>query len=411
MTDPVIRPGNGLLLIALQSAEGTIASPSAVTDIVPCETDSMTYNGPYTSEDTDEANGSFAAGAPLVVGQPATISFRSRIKGAGPGVTYTASVKPPLHAALSSCGWLGVFQAAVAAAALAAGTTTSGTLGAGGAATAQVYRGMPLVLTGAPATGRRPLISDYTAGKVATLTDLYGSPLSASNTGAIPANWTYAPTTPPDAASRATMHPCATIFWYEDGVLYQWMDCRGTLDLDGDTARPGFGAFSFTGVFVSKTDVAVPTNGVYPSHSAPLLVQGTGTAPAAQIARRGLPISKWSLKNGGQIETPQDPNTPIGFGGGQIAGRRHQLEVDPLATHVATRNVLADIAAFSQYTAALQFGAVAGNSWSLLLPLAQPLMVTPAMRSKLRAETTVYQALSPGKDNSNRDGDAVLCFA
>lgn len=411
MADPVIRPSNGLLLFALQSAEGTYATPSPVTDVIPCEASSVTYNGPYTNEDTDEANGSFAAGAPLVVGQPATFSFRSRIKGAGPGVTYTASVKPPLHAPLSACGWLGVFQAALAAAALTAGSTTTGTLGASAAATAQIYRGMPLVLTGAPAANRRPLISDYTAGKVASLTDLYGSPLTTGNTSAIPANWTYAPTTPLDSASRTTMHPAGTLFWYEDGTLYQYGDMRGTIDFDGDSARPGFATFSFSGVFISKTDVTMPNNAVYPAHSAPLLVQGTGPAPALQIARRGLPISKWSLKNGGTIQMPGDPNTPIGFGAGQIAGRKHQLEVDPLATLVATRNVLTDIGAFTQYPGALQFGAVAGNSWSLLLPLLQPVTVTPAMREQLRAETTLYQAINPGKDNSNRDGDAVLCFA
>lgn len=411
MTDPVIRPGNGLLLIALQSAEGTIATTSAATDVVPCETDSVDYNNPYKTEAANEANGSFVASSPLVLGQPATFTFRSRIKGAGPAITYTASVKPPLHAPLSACGWLGQFQAAVAAAALAAGTASSATLGAGGAATAQIYRGMPLLLTGAPAAGRMPLISDYTAAKVATLTDLYGSALSASNTGAIPANWTYAGTSPQDAASRTSMHPCATISWYEDGTLIQLMDCRGTADLDGDSARPGFATFSFTGIWMGRTDAAMPANPVYPSQSAPLLVQGTGTGPIMQVNRRGMPISKWSLKNGSTLEMPDDPNTTIGFGAGQITDRVPIFEIDPLMSFVATRNALADIAAFSQYTGALQFGAVAGNRWSLTLPLIQPTNSAPGKRGNLRSETIQYQALTPGKDAASRDGDAIICFS
>jgi len=409
MTDPVIRPGNGLLLIALQPAEGTPATPSAATDVILYDVGSINKNGPFKTEAVNEANGSLASGAPLVIGQPATFSFRSRIKGAN--AVYTASVKPPLHAPLSACGWLGVFTAAVASAALSAGTTTSATLAGTAAATAQIYRGQPLLLTGAPAAGRWPLISDYTAGKVATLTDQYVSPLSTSNQGAIPANWTYSPTTPVDAASRATMHPCATIYYYEDGVLYQYMDCRGVVDFDGASARPGYAAFTFSGVFVSKTDVAMPANPVYPTQSAPLLLQGSGTGPVAQVNRRGLPISKWSLKQGGQIESPDDPNSAVGFGGGNIVERTYVLEVDPLRTLVATRNVLTDIGNFSQYTTALQFGSIAGNRVSLMQALAQPTDVDDTDRGSLGGETIHYQSIPPGRDNASRDGDVYLCFS
>jgi hypothetical protein len=408
--DPVIRPGNGLLLMALQSAEGTAATPSAATDVIPCETDSVSYNGPFKTQAADEANGSFVASSPLVLGQPSTFSFRSRMKGAN--ALYTSTVKPPLHAPLSAAGWLGQFTAAVSAAALAAGTTSSATLGTGAAATAQAYRGMPLVLTGAPAANRLSLITDYTAAKLATLADLYGSALSATNTGAIPANWTYAPTSPVDAATRATMHPAATIVWYEDGICYTWQDCRGTVDFEGNSAEPGYAVFNFTGIFVSKTTVALPSNPVYPSQSAPLLVMGVGgVQPAFQINRRGMPISKWSLKNGAGLESPDDPNTSIGFGAAQIEDRMPVLEIDPTMTYVATRDALADIAAFSQYPAAIQAGTVPFNRWSLTLPIIQPTDTTPALRGKMRSETLHYQATTAGKDAAGRDSDAILCFS
>lgn len=409
--DPVMRPGNGLLLIALQSADGTIASPSASTDVVPCENDSIDFNMPFKYETADEVVGSFASGAPLVVGQPATFSFRSRIKGAGTAVTYSSSVKPPLHAPLSACGWLGAFTAAVASAALSAGTASSATLGTGFGTTAQMYRGMPLIMATAPAVGRMPLIADYTAGKVATLTDLYGSALSASNAAALPANWLYAPTSPYDASTRASMHPSATINYYEDGRLYQFMDCRGTVDLEGDSSKPGFAMFNFTGIFVGTTDAAVPSDAVYPGQSAPTLVQGSGTAPAFQVNRRGLAISKWSLKNGGQVESPEDPNSAIGFGAGQISDRTYVMEIDPLMTFVATRNALADIAAFSQYTAAIQLGYTAGNRVSIMLPLIQPVETTPGKRGNNRSETLRYQTMTPGKDSAARDGDVSICFS
>lgn len=410
MTDPVIRPRNGLLLFALQSAEGTAATPSPSTDAIPLEDDSFTYNSPYQTEDSSEINGSLVASAPLVIGQAATVSFRSRLKGAGSGAVYTSSVKPPLHAPLQACGMRGQFTTAIAAAALSAGTTSSGTLGTGFNSTAQAYRGMPLLLSGGPGAGRMPLITDFSAAKVALLSDLYGTALSTATLAALPANWSYAGTSPGDTASRLTDQPCGTIYWYEDGNLLQWIDCRGTIDLDGNSARPGFGTFNFTGIYVGKTAAAVPA-AVVAGHSAPLLVQGSGLPPAMQVNRRGLPISRWSLTNGGNIESPEDPNTTFGYGSGQIGGRAPVFEADPLSTLVTTRDVLAEIGAFANYPIALQFGSVAGNRVSLLNPLAQPIEATPGKRGTFRSETTRWRALNPGRDAYSRDGETILTFS
>ncbi len=409
MSDPVIRPKNGVLLIALQSAEGTPAVPDPALHAVPYEADSESFNTPFRTEDSTEVTGSSVASAPLIVGQPATFAFRSRLKGAGAGAVYSSSVKPPLHAALQACGMRGQFTAAIAAAALTAGTTSSATLGAGYAGTAEQYRGMPLILSVGQGAGRIPMITGYTAGKVATLSDLYGAALDNTTLAALPANWTYAGTSPADLSARATDEPFATIRYYEDGTMIEWIDCHGTVDFDGASAKPGIAAFSFTGVYNGKVDAALP-NAVVAGHSAPLLLKGQGLPPAFQIGRRGLPISRWSLQNGSQIESPEDPNTPAGFAGGQITDRKPIFECDPLSTQVAARNVLADIAAFSTYPGALQFGTAAGNRVALTLPLIQPIESTPGKRGALRSETNRYQCLNPGDDAYGRDGDRILCF-
>jgi hypothetical protein len=410
MADPVIRPRNAVLLVALQSAESTAATPNPATDAVPFEDGSFTFNSPYRTEDSSEVNGSFVGSAPLVLGQAATVSFRSRLKGAGAGVTYTSSVKPPLHAPLQACGMRGQFTASVSAAALTAGTPDSATLGTGFAATAQQYRGMPLLLTAGPGAGRVPLIVDYSSAKVASLSDIYGAALTTSTIAGLPANWSYAGTSPADNTARLTDQPCATIYYYEDGRLYRWMDCRGVVDFDGNSAQPGFGAFSFTGVFVDVADAAVP-NAVIAGHSAPLLLQGSGVAPAMQANRRGLPISRWSLSSGGATESSEDPNTSFGFGAAQIGARTPIFEADPLQTLIATRNALAEIAAYSVYPISLQFGATAGNRVSLLLPQAQPIEAAPGLRGTLRSETLRYQALNPGDDAYARDGERILTFS
>lgn len=406
--DPVIRPQNGVLLIALQSAEGSPATLDPALHAVPVEAGSVTYNGPFGTEPVGEATGSYVSSSPLVFGRPATIGFRSRIKGAK--ATYTSSLKPPLHAALQACGWRGLFQAAIAAAALSAGSALSGTLGTGFTGTAQLYTGMPLVLSVGVGAGHVPLITNYTAGKVATLSDTFDPALDNTTEAAIPANWTYAGTSPRDASARALDHPVATIGWYEDGNLYTWVDCRGVLDLEGDAARPGFGAFSFTGVFTGVTTTAVPASAVVASHSAPTLVKGAGLPPAMIANRKPLPISRWALRSGGGIESPADPNTTYGFGAGQIGGRTPMFEADPLRTLVSTRNAIAEIEAQSNYPIALRFGSVAFNRWALVIPQAQPVSVDNAERTGMRADQLVWQATSPGRDNVDRDSDRFLTF-
>jgi hypothetical protein len=408
--DHVIRPENGLLLIALQTGEGQPATLDPLLHAVPVEANSFTYGSPVGSEEANEATGSYVASAPLIIGQEVPLSFRSRIKGAGPGVVYTASVRPPLHVPLQACGMRGQFTAAIAAAALTAGTTTSATLGASFAATAQLYRGQPLILSGGPGAGLVPFVTDYTVGRVAVLSDLMPSALTTATSAAIPANWTYAGTTPRDAAARLTDHPPVTVGWYEDGNLYRWQDVRGIVDLEGNTARPGFAAFSMSGTYMGAQTVAMPEQIVIASHSAPILTKGTGSASAAVINRTELPISRWALRNGGDLESVVDPNSPDGFGPAQIAGRRPVFEADPLRTLVSTRDAVAEIRAGANYPLALRFGQTAGNRWGLVQPVVQPIRADSEMRRRLRADAMGWQGLSTGRDSVGRDGDRYITF-
>ena len=83
--DQTIRPANVAVLLKLETTSGTDASPDPTVDAIPVESDSVTYNSPWTQEQSNEATGSLVTGAPMIIGQAATIGFRSRIKGAGVG--------------------------------------------------------------------------------------------------------------------------------------------------------------------------------------------------------------------------------------------------------------------------------------------------------------------------------------
>jgi hypothetical protein len=404
-----IRHGNVAMRFKLETTEGVDATPDA-TNAFPFEVDSVEYNSPYRAEASQEANGSLAAAAALIVGQPAEISFRVRIKGAGPGTTYSASVRPPHHDLLQACGWRGFFSDAVAATAITAGTVNSATLAAPFAATAQLYRGMPLQLAGGNSGGRLVHVSDYTAGRVATLTDAFGAALNTSVTAALPANWTYAPTSPADATARATDHPSGTLYLYEDGVLRRFVGLRGTVDFAGETARPGFMTFRFMGTYLGKSDAARPLDSVA-QNSAPTLANGSGGVNNSVLVNRlPLAVRNWALGINQGLEVIDDPNTAFGFGPADIARRDAQLTLDPADTLVSVRNVIADIEAGTRYPAVLRCGSVAGNRWSLTLPLVQPVEASPGRRGIYRTEELTLNALNAGSDPQTRDSDAILCF-
>ncbi|MEO1221581.1 MAG: hypothetical protein AAFY42_09580 [Pseudomonadota bacterium] len=409
MSTERLRHRNVAMRFKLESTEGVDANPGA-EDAFPFEVEGYDYNGPFRTENSQEANGSLAASAPLIIGQPAEVSIRVRMKGAGAGTSYSPTVKPPHHALLSACGWRGLFTAAIAAASLSAGTVSAATLDTTFSDTAQSYRGLPLQLAGGPSNGQIAHVIDYTAGREASLSDLFDSALTNAVTAALPANWSYAPTSPADTTERTADQPSGTLYIYEDGVLRRFTGLRGMVDFQGETARPGFMSFRFTGTYSGKSDVSRPSDSV-PQHSAPTLAMGSGgVTPSLVVDRKQLAIRNWALRTGQALEVSDDPNTDFGFGAGDLAGRQQMLTLDPNDTLVANRDVISDIENGVQYSAVVRCGVVAGNRWSLLLPRLQPADPTPGQRGIFRTEELSLYAINQGRGPSLRDSDAVLTF-
>lgn len=408
MADEVIRITNVAMLLKIETTEGVDAAPSAA-DAFPFEKDGYTYNHPFISEESNEATGDMVAGAPLIVGQPARVSIRVRLKGAN--AAYTASVKPPHHALLAISGLRPLFTAAVASAALTAGSTTSATLPNGFSSTTRAYLGMPLILSGAQA-GAMPLITEYTSARVATFADEFGAALDATSSAALPANYTYSGTSPNDAADRTTDNPSGTLYIYEDGTLHKFFGCRAMLDdLTANSSKPGFATFQLMGIYGGKGDAAIPDGISLPAHSAPTLVKGlTGISDAFSVNRRKLPISTFSYKMAVDLESPEDPNTPQGYGAGVIGGRVPSITCDPLSTLVATRDTLAQMEAGSQFPGAIRFKGAAGNRLAITLPKLQMSENQPGTRQKLRSDQLGYRALNSGRDAQDRATDVIICF-
>lgn len=411
MGDLVIRLRNVVGMAKLETTENIDPTVSAATDAFPFEIDGLSIGSPFTTEQSGEATGTMIAGAPLIIGQAVPVSIRMRVKGAGAGVTYSASVKPPAHALLAACGLRGVFTDAVAATALTAGTTTSATLAVPYAGTAQLYRGIPILLGGTGFPGARPLITDYTAGRVATLADLFGSALTVGATAEIKPNWTYAMTSPISDAERTADQPSAWLVFNEDGIQYALGGFRGKVNLTTQAARPGYFEISGMAIWRGQTDANMPTGAVVANHAAPTLNMQSGISPAFAVDRKLLPISNFAFDWATQVDSYEDPNTVNGFGAGQIGGREPALTCDPLKTRLSVRNHLQALEnSAGPFVGAVRAGQVSGNRWSLTLPRLLPQAVDMATRGNARSENLTFRAISPGRDSAGRDGDAILCF-
>ncbi|OYZ15637.1 MAG: hypothetical protein B7Y35_06095 [Sphingomonadales bacterium 28-64-96] len=400
------------ILFKIQSAAGTDANPAANVDAIPFEAGSWSNGSDTQFQASTEVGIGLASGAPLVIGQPVTLSFQFQLKGAGAGTTYSGSVTPPHHAVYRAAGLRGVFTAAIATAVATAGTTTTATLGTGFGTTAQMYRGMPFNVTAGPNANELLLCSDYTAGKVATFADMVmGTAFTTSSSLALIANWTYAPTSPADAAARATDHPLATVHYMIGGKRRRFIDVRGSISMTGGSSRPGIATFTGTGVYVGEDDSAFPSTLAFASHSAPLLLQGANVSEAFLINRRALAIDTWTLTTNQQVEAPSDPNSVAGFAEGIIGGRDSQFSCDPLQTFVATRNTLADIKAGSRYPGMIRAGYTSGNRWGLTMPVMQPVdRGDGSARAGALTEALQLKLINPGSDSNTRDNEFILTF-
>lgn len=452
---PVIRSRNGAMLFVLESVPGTFQAPSPSTDAILVESPQISFD-PQNVE-TNEVTGSLDGRGPLVGGMKCQISGSFYLKGSGkPGVapewgdlmkagawsetvTKTDIVAVTLSitdgntvadsgsglAALTvgtvlyMDGWVnaannGEFLVATSAAgsivltktdgsgpglvneaagpsvtlrrgiagtAATAGTTSTATLQAPYAASAQLYRGMPALLSGNPATPAFSFISDYTAARIASFTELFGVALSAATKASIAANVLYQP--------LSSAIPSGSCEYYIDGVLYRFKAARGSVELSFTAGGACRGQFTMSALFVSKTDAAVPVP-IYDSVRPP-----TWRNSVFNINRLAAALSAFSLNTNGQLEFPDNPNSSEGFDGPEFTGRRVSGSMDPYATLVATRDIMADFrSGASRILHARATGGVGapGNRVALTVPSAFYESYGPGDKNGLATESVGYFA-------------------
>ncbi|MGF7178436.1 hypothetical protein [Azospirillum doebereinerae] len=374
-----LRSKNAALLAKIETTEGTDAAPVAGSDAVLVENLQISFNP--TIVQTNEVTGSLDSRGPIAGGMTVQITFDVLLKGSG-----TAGTAPEWGKLLKAAGWAEVVTAAavpVAPEAATAGTASSLTLGAGASGTAQAYRGMPLLLTGNPVAGATSFVADYTAGKLATLTDLFGTALSTGTSYQVPVNVLYKP--------ASVSIPSLTFHLFMDGLKYIVAGCRGNATLKLQSGNIGRISFTFTGMFVSKADAPVPTGLVYDSTRPPIWKGGK-----ALIDRGVAAMASLSVEFGNQLTNPDNPNAAEGFDPSIITARNMTGNCDPLETLVATRDSMAAFRTGTPKILHAAYGTVAGNRIGLTIPAAFYTSLAPGDRNGLMTNT--HQFACTGED-------------
>mgnify|MGYP000324279674 CR=1 FL=1 len=215
----------------------------------------------------------------------------------------------------------------IAGAAATAGSTTAATLQSPFAATAGLYTGMPVLLSGNPAASRYAALAGYSAGRVLTLTDLMGSALDTDTKASIPANVRYVP--------ASSSIPALSIEYYLDGLRWRLAGCKGSLSVEARSAGPWRANIRLAGMLVSKDDAAVPA----------VTYDGTrpGTFRNSAMLMNRIPVSMETLSLDASMEMPfpPNPNQAEGFDPPEHVRRNLRGRIDPHLALVATRDVFA----------------------------------------------------------------------
>lgn len=356
-----LKSNNTALAIAIQSVVDTFTTPTQPTDLMPVS--SLRLNIEGVKIGNDEYTGSPFKNADTVAGKKATLSYNVKLRPPG------GSAIPAANAFL-----LGrVFQAAkmtevrtataipASAEAGSSGTTSALTLGAGATGTADLYKGMAILLAGMGSSykERMTAIIAYTAGKVATFAETYGS--SVSGNYQIPTQIGYMR----DISSADPILISHSV-WI-DGHRYDLVNCRLTsMQIVVPTSTKDSAQYpevQVTWDVQIDTDAAEATPAVSSGSAIPLYKDGK-----FWLANTKLGIQTFTVDMGLQTENPPNPNKVDGVDAAEIVGGVAKVSMTRQKYLPSTFDALSLAEAQSDMALFAQWGSAAGAMVQVLVP-------------------------------------------
>ena len=379
MSGSLLRDSFSAMAVAVETTAGVDAiADSPTSAMMVLGSGDFAFN-PNVTEDE-----SFSGGLDAIPGTVGGLmpSIRATVPLRGSGAAGTAPAWGPL---MRACAFEEVVTATAIGAptAATAGTATTATLATPFAATAQLYRGMPALLTGNPAGPLLTPILDYTAGRVATFGQVFTPVLSLATLVQIPAHVLYRPT------SDRTIHRTATVYLYKDGMVTRFTGCTGTLVAALTSGAAGSLQFALRGQFLSRS-VGVPIPAALSAGSpiqAPRWTNGLSRFLGARAQLKTL-----SVDMGLDVTMPDDPEAAEGYGPGVAVGRAIRVTLDPLTDTTTVLSVVNNFRAGAGGALVAQIGATAGNRFTMGMPALRVLGADDGNRQRLATQQIQAQA-------------------
>ncbi len=279
-----------------------------------------------------------------------SLSFRAELKGSG-----SVATQPEFDVFLRACGMARSAVETAPIGAVTGGPIEAGELlsfagsGATGRAVGDTDTGGTLryvVLTGTPANA--DVVTGGTSGASCTIS---GAPVLAQGFEYLPASSSV---------------PSATVGAFIDGIKHTLIGARGNVTIDVNAGEPAFLNFTFTGVYLETTDVALLTGTSYDATVPPVFLDVGFVLGAFSPCFVAMGID---LAN--TLELRRCANAEHGAVSTLITGRSPSATIDPELDLVANYDFFGNLRAGTEGRFACEFGDTAGNIVSLASPKVQ----------------------------------------
>jgi hypothetical protein len=192
-----------------------------------------------------------------------------------------------------------------------------------------------------------------------------------------------------------------TIGCYVDGVFKSIRGAMGTFVATLPTGKAGYIDWTFTGVFVSPTDVALITP-TYPTDK-PMRFAG-GLAEWNDV---NLCISSATVNANNEVVMRECPTTEEGYIAAIVVNRVPTISIDPEAATVATQDRWAAWLAQTEYALELDVGGPGNSVLSFDAPKAQIINNQEADRGRMVTDTIEFQC---NKNGATHDQELSITF-
>lgn len=347
---------NKTALAKVETTAGVDASPVVATDAYAPESPVMRPD--IQTIDTNEVTGSLDPKPSVAGGAKGNYTCSINIKGSG-----TAGVKPDWGTLLRGCGMAQTLTASPVTGTAQAGAASTITLAAGASAVNDFYKGMVITITSGTGSGQTRVIHGYAGStKIASIMPNWTTNPDGTSAYSVLANALYIP--------RSSGIESLTLYDYlhnsdaaVNSKLRKLIGAQGDASFTLPTAGIPKIDFNFQGKFVAPADVSKP--------AAPTL---DATRPAAFMSAQcyldsqATKISQTTFGLGNQIEVDDDPSDTFGSDIAAILRRKITGRINPPVALNSVRDAIADFLAGTTRKLWLQYGSVAGNRISILMP-------------------------------------------